>query len=87
MSEQHPLARRDALAFGELQGEPFLALPETAGPLPRSLVSQPARPRRQREVVASLTPSATNETEKACRSRFSISGRSMICRRAAQQFP
>jgi DNA-binding transcriptional LysR family regulator len=33
MSEQHPLAGRETIAFEELADEPFLALPNSAGPL------------------------------------------------------
>ena len=33
MSEQHPLAGRETIAFDELAYEPFLALPKSAGPL------------------------------------------------------
>jgi len=33
MSEQHPLAGRETIAFDELADEPFLALPKSAGPL------------------------------------------------------
>ncbi|WP_084614513.1 LysR family transcriptional regulator [Nakamurella lactea] len=33
MSDQHPLAARETIAFDELADEPFLALPKSAGPL------------------------------------------------------
>ncbi len=33
LPESHPLAARDAVEFAELEDEPFLALPESTGPL------------------------------------------------------
>ena len=70
MSEQHPLARRAALAFGELQDEPFLALPETAGPLRDYWLAIDRRDGRRPNIGAVITSS--DETYEALVDRRGI---------------
>jgi DNA-binding transcriptional LysR family regulator len=63
MPETHPLAGRDAVGFAELLDEPFLALPESAGPLRDHFLAADAREGRPARVGAEV--SGTEETYEA----------------------
>jgi DNA-binding transcriptional LysR family regulator len=63
MSEHHPLAGRAALAIGELQDEPFLALPASAGPLRDYWLATDQRDGRPPNIGAVITSS--DETYEA----------------------
>jgi DNA-binding transcriptional LysR family regulator len=79
MSEHHPLAGRAALAFGDLRDEPFLALPESAGPLRDYWLAIEQRGGRTPNIGAVITSS--DETYEAL-----VDGRG-ICLVAAGNAP
>jgi DNA-binding transcriptional LysR family regulator len=62
MPAAHPLAGRDVLDFADLLGEPFLALPESAGPLRDYWLALDARDGRPPVIGAEITsPDETYE--------------------------
>jgi DNA-binding transcriptional LysR family regulator len=63
LPESHPLARRDVVDFAELMDEPFLALPETAGPLRDHWLGTDARDGRPARIGAEIA--STDETYEA----------------------
>jgi DNA-binding transcriptional LysR family regulator len=79
MSEHHPLAGRTTLTFGELQEQPFLALPESAGPLRDYWLAIDRRDGRPPNIGAVITSS--DETYEAL-----VDGRG-ICLVAAGNAP
>lgn len=62
MSDRHPLAERETIAFDDLDNEPFLALPESAGPLRDYWLGTAHRHGRPPTVAAEITsPDETYE--------------------------
>ncbi|GAA2074599.1 LysR family transcriptional regulator [Streptomyces albiaxialis] len=63
LPESHPLAAREEVDFAELLDEPFLALPESAGPLRDFWLALDAREGRPPRIGAEI--SSTEETYEA----------------------
>ena len=63
MSDRHPLASRDVVDFNDLAGEPFLALPHSAGPQRDYWLATDARDGRPPRIGAEIA--STDETYEA----------------------
>ena len=79
MPDTHPLASRDVVDFADLLDEPFLALPQTAGPLRDYWLAVDARGGRPPRIGAEIA--STDETYEAL-----LDGRG-ICLLAAGNSP
>ncbi|PWG07304.1 LysR family transcriptional regulator [Streptomyces sp. V2] len=79
LSEKHPLATKETLDFADLLNEPFLALPEAAGPLRDHWLALDARGDSPPHIAAEIA--STEETYEAL-----VDGRG-ICLLAAGNAP